>query len=40
VAYSAHVAGFVAGMILAKPMSYGPVREGADPLVVLRRRIP
>jgi membrane associated rhomboid family serine protease len=40
VAYSAHVAGFVAGMILAKPMSYGHVRAEADPLVVLRRRIP
>ncbi|MFM8577267.1 MAG: rhomboid family intramembrane serine protease [Planctomycetaceae bacterium] len=39
VAYSAHVAGFVAGMILAKPMSMGRVREEADPLVVLRRRI-
>jgi membrane associated rhomboid family serine protease len=40
VAYSAHIAGFVAGMILAKPMSYRSVREEADPLVVLRRRIP
>ena len=40
VAYSAHVAGFVAGMILAKPMSMQAVREEADPLVVLRRRIP
>jgi len=40
VAYSAHVAGFVAGMILAKPMSRGDVRHEADPLVVLRRRIP
>jgi len=39
VAYSAHVAGFVAGMILAKPMSMGHVREEADPLVILRRRI-
>ena len=39
VAYSAHVAGFVAGMILAKPMSMGHAREEADPLVVLRRRI-
>jgi membrane associated rhomboid family serine protease len=39
VADSAHVAGFVAGMILAKPMSMGHVREEADPLVVLRRRI-
>ena len=40
VAYSAHVAGFVAGMILAKPLSSRDVREEADPLVVLRRRIP
>ncbi len=40
VAYSAHVAGFVAGMILAKPMSFSDVREEADPLVVLRRRVP
>ncbi len=40
VAYSAHVAGFVAGMILAKPMSYGHVRDEADSLVVLRRRVP
>jgi membrane associated rhomboid family serine protease len=40
VAYSAHVAGFVAGMILAKPMSMQAAREEADPLVVLRRRIP
>jgi len=34
------VAGFVAGMILAKPMSHRDVRAEADPLVVLRRRIP
>jgi membrane associated rhomboid family serine protease len=40
VAYSAHVAGFVAGMLLAKPMSHREVRAEADPLVVLRRRIP
>jgi membrane associated rhomboid family serine protease len=40
VAYSAHIAGFVAGMVLAKPMSFTSVREEADPLVVLRRRIP
>jgi membrane associated rhomboid family serine protease len=40
VAYSAHVAGFVAGMLLAKPMSLRHVRAEADPLVVLRRRIP
>ena len=40
VAYSAHVAGFVAGMILAKPMSIGRARAEADPLVVLRRRVP
>jgi hypothetical protein len=30
----------VAGMILAKPMSYRSVREDADPLVVLRHRRP
>jgi membrane associated rhomboid family serine protease len=40
VAYSAHVAGFVAGLILAKPMSHRDVRDEADPLVVLRRRVP
>jgi membrane associated rhomboid family serine protease len=40
VAYSAHVAGFVAGMILAKPMSFGHIREEADPLMVIRRRVP
>jgi membrane associated rhomboid family serine protease len=40
VAYSAHIAGFVAGMVLAKPMSFTSVREEADPLVVLRRRVP
>jgi len=40
VAYSAHVAGFIAGMVLAKPMSYREARAEADPLVVLRRRIP
>jgi membrane associated rhomboid family serine protease len=40
VAYSAHVAGFLAGMILAKPLSHHEVRDEADPLVVLRRRIP
>jgi membrane associated rhomboid family serine protease len=39
VAYSAHVAGFIAGMILAKPMSHRGVRDGADPLVELRRRL-
>jgi membrane associated rhomboid family serine protease len=38
VAYSAHVAGFIAGMILAKPMSYRDVRAEADPLLILRRR--
>jgi membrane associated rhomboid family serine protease len=37
VAYSAHIAGFVAGMVLAKPLSAAHVREEADPLVVLRR---
>jgi membrane associated rhomboid family serine protease len=40
VAYSAHVAGFVAGMILAKPFASGAGRDEADRLVVLRRRIP
>ena len=40
VAYSAHVGGFVAGMILAKPMSSSLVRESADPLLMVRRRIP
>jgi membrane associated rhomboid family serine protease len=39
VAYSAHVAGFIAGMILAKPMSHRGVRDGADALVELRRRL-
>ena len=38
-AYSAHVAGFVAGMILAKPMSRHGVRKEADPLLMMRRRI-
>jgi membrane associated rhomboid family serine protease len=40
VAYSAHVGGFVAGMILAKPMAGGPARQAADDLFVLRRRVP
>ncbi len=40
VAYSAHVGGFVAGMILAKPMSSTLARESADPLLMVRRRIP
>jgi membrane associated rhomboid family serine protease len=40
VAYSAHIAGFVAGMILAKPLSMRSVAAEADPLVVLRRRMP
>lgn len=40
VAYSAHVGGFVAGMILAKPMSSRPARESADPLLMVRRRLP
>lgn len=39
VAYSAHVAGFIAGMILAKPMSSRDVRAEADPLLILRRRM-
>ncbi|MCE9629583.1 MAG: rhomboid family intramembrane serine protease [Planctomycetia bacterium] len=37
VAYSAHIAGFVAGMVLAKPMSMAAVRAEADPMIVLRR---
>ncbi|MFY8047760.1 MAG: hypothetical protein ACOVNS_02965, partial [Erythrobacter sp.] len=37
VAYSAHIAGFVAGMILAKPMSFAWAREETDPLIVLRK---
>jgi membrane associated rhomboid family serine protease len=40
VAYSAHVAGFVAGFLLAKPMSLGRVRATADDLLMLRRRVP
>jgi membrane associated rhomboid family serine protease len=40
VAYSAHIGGFVAGMILAKPLSTGRVRQAADSLVVVRRRVP
>jgi len=40
VAYSAHVAGFLAGMMLAKPMSDREARAEADPLVILRRRLP
>jgi membrane associated rhomboid family serine protease len=39
VAYSAHVAGFVAGMILAKPMSHHVARSRADTLVNWHRRI-
>ncbi len=38
VAYSAHVAGFIAGMVLAKPMSSRSLREQADSLVAVRRR--
>ena len=37
VAYSAHIAGFVAGMVLAKPMSSTAIRDETDPLIVLRR---
>ena len=37
VAYSAHIAGFVAGMVLAKPMSFAWAREETDPMIVLRR---
>jgi len=40
VAYSAHVAGFLAGMVLAKPMSNRDAQADADPLVILRRRLP
>ena len=39
VAYSAHVAGFIAGLALAKPMSRRGVRDGADSLIELRRRL-
>ena len=39
VAYSAHVAGFLTGIVLAKPMSAKWARDEADPLVILRRRI-
>ena len=39
VAYSAHVAGFIAGMILAKPMSRRGVRDSADDLVDWHRRL-
>ena len=38
-AYSAHVAGFIAGLILAKPLSHRRGRDGADPLFELRRRM-
>ena len=38
VAYSAHVAGFIAGMVLAHPLSSRDVRSVADPLVSFRRR--
>jgi membrane associated rhomboid family serine protease len=38
VAYSAHVAGFLAGLVLAKPMSRRGVRDGADSLVAMRRQ--
>jgi len=37
VAYSAHIAGFVAGMSLAKPMSFAWARDETDPLIVLRK---
>ncbi len=39
VAYSAHVAGFVAGLVLAKPLSRRIARSGADTLIKLRRRL-
>ena len=38
VAYSAHVAGFIAGLILAKPLSDRDIRRQADQLVTFRRR--
>ena len=38
VAYSAHVAGFIAGLILAKPLSDKDIRRQADQLVTFRRR--
>ena len=38
VAYSAHVAGFIAGLILAKPLSDSDIRRQADQLVSFRRR--
>jgi len=38
VAYSAHVAGFIAGLILAKPLSDRDIRRQADQLVAFRRR--
>ena len=38
-AYSAHVAGFIAGLVLAKPMSRRGVRDAADSLVTMRRQI-
>jgi membrane associated rhomboid family serine protease len=37
VAYSAHVAGFVAGMLLAKPLASSDIRGEADDLMILRR---
>ena len=40
VAYSAHVGGFVAGMILAKPLSSRRARNTADSLLLVRRRVP
>ena len=38
VAYSAHVAGFIAGLVLAKPLSDRDVRRQADQLVTFRKR--
>jgi membrane associated rhomboid family serine protease len=38
VAYSAHVAGFIAGMLLAQPLSSRDVRAVSDPLLIFRRR--
>ena len=40
VAYSAHIAGFVAGMVLAKPMSSPESRKETDVLIEFHRRLP
>jgi membrane associated rhomboid family serine protease len=38
VAYSAHIGGFIAGFVLAKPFSDRDIRRQADQLVSFRRR--